>query len=342
MRPFILLILTLVTVHAYAQQVKDFFYLEVEDYKFPVFVRGNLDSKKLILFVQGGPGETAIDFARSDYPRWKRTLEKDVAIAYYDQRGLNQRVRNIDSTNITYDQYSKDIIALSKALLEKYDSSIYLMGHSAGGKMVLNLLKSYPKESSFINAAMVVNSPITTDYSAERWAYYRPLYLKNLAKEKLDAKLDTSTSYWKEAYDWITEIDSISTPEQARRWNNYTDAAFTPTERKITAGMVFRVTFSRPYNPIKYLKRKDNNLVGDLLWEDAKTLKAFEGLENIESPVLLLIGQFDNIGLPEENQRAHELIPNSTLTILPEAGHESFLDQPELFNTKIIHFLNEN
>jgi hypothetical protein len=65
-----------------AQQVKEFSYQEAEDYEFPVYVRGNLDSNNLILFVQGGPGETAIDFGRSDYPRWKNTLEKEFAIAY--------------------------------------------------------------------------------------------------------------------------------------------------------------------------------------------------------------------------------------------------------------------
>lgn len=75
MKTITLILISLFTVNIRAQSVKDFFYAEAESYEFPVFVRGNLDSKKLILFVQGGPGETAIDFARSDYPRWKNTGE---------------------------------------------------------------------------------------------------------------------------------------------------------------------------------------------------------------------------------------------------------------------------
>lgn len=340
MKSLLLLFFSILYSNVQAQQVQEFFYQEAEDYKFPVYVRGNLDSGNLVLFVQGGPGETAIDFARSDYPKWKNTLEKEFAIAYYDQRGLNQRLKNIDSPKITYEQYSKDIIALGKALMEKYDANIYLMGHSAGGKMVLNTLQYYPEETSFIHGAMILNTPITTDYSPERWIHYRPLFLKNLAEEKMAT--DSDTDYWQQAHMWITKIDSITTPEQAKRWNEYADFAFMPTERKVTMGMVFRVIFSRPYNPIKYLKRKDNKRVDDLLWEDQQELSTFKEFDKIDTSVLLLTGRYDDVGLPEENQRAHELIPHSTLTILPDAGHESFLDQPELFVEAITRFVSDH
>ena len=50
-----------------AQTVKDFFYIEKDNKVLPVFVRGNLDNNTIVLYVQGGPGETAIDFGRSDY-----------------------------------------------------------------------------------------------------------------------------------------------------------------------------------------------------------------------------------------------------------------------------------
>ena len=214
------------------------------------------------------------------------------------------------------------------------------MGHSAGGKMVLSTLQQYSEVGSTFSGALVINTPITTDYSTKRWGHFRPLYLKNLAQEKLDANIETA--YWQKAYEWITEIDSITTPVQAKQWNEYADAAFSPAKRKNTPGMVFRVIFSRPYNPIKYLKRKDNDRVGDLLWASGKDLRSFDGLEGITVPVLLLTGRYDDIGLPEENQRANQIIPNSSLTIIPDAGHESFLDQPELFKREIIGFINQN
>lgn len=323
-----------------AQKTEDFFYLETEGYEFPVLVRGNANSDKLILFVQGGPGETAVDFARSDYPRWENTLENEFLIAYYDQRGLNQNVRKIDTSKISYQQYSRDIIAIGQNLRQKYDTDIYVMGHSAGGKMVVHTLKNFPGKISFIKGALVLNTPITTDFSPERWSHFRPLFLKNLALNNIEQ--DINPEYWQNAYNWITEIDSITTPEQARKWNTYTDAAFTPAKRSITAGMVFSVLFSKPYNPFTYFLSKDNELVSDLLWENERALNFMENLEQIKVPVLLLTGELDSIAPPGENTFTHEHIPNSTLVILKNAGHESFLDQPEQFNKEIIRFISHN
>jgi len=320
-----------------AQTVKDFFYIEKENKELPVFIRGNLDNKTIILFVQGGPGETAIDFGRSDYPRWQNTLEKKVAIAYYDQRGLNQNAGRIDTTLINYKQYSNDIIEISNQLKVKYQAKIYLMGHSYGGGFVYHCLSEFNNSSNAIEGGVVLNTPITTDYSRERYDYYRPLYLKNLAQEFIDKGIDTQK--WQEAYDWIEEIDSIHTPEDSKKWNSYADSAFESIKRKTSFRMASRVLFSRPYNPIKYLNSKDNQLVSDFIWIDQKHINFFECLPKINHPMLIITGRFDDLAGPEEMQKAEELLKKSKVIILPSAGHESFLDQPKLFNESILQFV---
>lgn len=321
-----------------AQKVKDYFYAERDTKELPVLVRGDLAKKTILLFVQGGPGEAAIDFGRSDYPRWKKTLEKEVAIAYYDQRGLNRKVKKIDSAKINYDQYSRDLILIAKKLKEKYNARIFLMGHSYGGGYVYHCLAQHRETDQLIEGGIILNSPLTSDYTPIRYAYYRPLYLKNLASEFVNKGIEKEK--WQEAYDWIQEIDSITTRKQVIRWNTYVNSAFEPTERKATIGMAFRVVFSRPYNnPFKYLNFKDNDVVSDLIRADQKKgIDFFSLLPKIENRVLVLSGRFDDIAIPEEMQKAHELLNNSVLKILPEAGHQSFLDQPELFNQAILEF----
>lgn len=323
----------------YSQQVEDFFHVNVENYEFPVFVRGNLDSNKILLFVQGGPGATAIDFARSDYPGWKNTLEQEVTIAYYDQRGLNQKVKNIDSTKISYHQYSKDLLGIAKQLKNKYQAEIYLLGHSFGGKIVLKVLENFPEDSEAISAGLVINTPITNGYSKSRYNYYRPKYLKNLSKEMIQQKRDTL--YWQEAYNWMIATDSIYNSETSRIWNQYVGAAFEPTNRKITLGMIFKVIFSKPYNPFRYMYKKDEEYVSDLLWYDEKNQTTFEHLNQIKKPILFLTGRFDDIAPPEELEDAQLYISKSKLVILPDAAHESFLDQPELFKDEVLNFITE-
>lgn len=336
MRKTLCILFTFLAFASFAQE-KDYLKFDYEEYIFPILVRGNLSSGKLVVFVQGGPGETAIDFARSDYPGWKKTLEREVAIAYYDQRGHHLPVKKMETDQINHDQYSRDLIAISKMLKEKYDVEIYLMGHSAGGYMVLHTLQYFTEASSFIAGAIAVNTPITSDHSPIRYQYYRPLYLKHLAEEKIASK--DRSEFWQKELDWINSIDSITTREGAIRWNRTVEQAFEPKKRKLTVGMAMKVVFSRPYNPVSYLNRRDNEHINDLLWQERKQFSDFENLAAIQGEVLLLTGRYDDVVPPEEMQAARRFIENAQLVILPDAGHESFLDQPDLFNQAILNFI---
>lgn len=48
-----------------------------------------------------------MDFATIDYPGWKNTLEKDYAIAYYEQRGTGNRQGNFSLGESVLDTYVK-------------------------------------------------------------------------------------------------------------------------------------------------------------------------------------------------------------------------------------------
>lgn len=332
-----LFFLTGITFSVTCQQIKIYQKVTVEDYEFPLLIRGNLSSGIILLFVQGGPGETAIDFARADYPKWKHGIEKEVAVAYFDQRGLNQKLKKIDSLNINYHQYGLDIISLGNFLKDTYDVRVIAFGHSAGGRMVLEALSVFPEESSVFESAIIANTPMTTDFSPERNSTYRPLYLENLAQEKIS--LGEDIEFWEEASQWMDNRDSISTIEDLKKWRSLVNHAFEAERRKITLGMALRVIFSPPYNPISYFNRKDNDLVDDLLWEDERILSnGREKFQKIRIPVLLLTGRFDDIARPEEVKVLGEQIFDSQFYCIPDAGHEAFLDQPELFKKLTIQF----
>lgn len=341
--------LLLITPYLFAQTIHDFYYVVPETNDLPVLIRGNLTSKKILIYVQGGSAENGIDFGRSDYPGWKKTLETKVAIAYFDQRGLNKKVKNIDTTQINANQVLKDIMLIAHSLKERYEAEIHLFGHSNGGVKVLKCLATYPKELAFISSGIVLNAPMTTDFSPERYNHYRPLYLKNVASEYIQQGKDTT--FWKEAYHWMEQTDSIDSREDSKRWNAYVDRAYPATKRKIGVGMVLKTVFAKPYNPIKYLNNKDNKLIGDRLWYAEKArwdthtqTTLWEMLPNIQHPVLLVTGRYDAIAVPEEQKEAHKLLKNAKLVIIPDCTHESFLDQPnQLYHTLITYLgLSQN
>lgn len=62
----------------------------------------------------------------------------------------------------------------------------------------------------------------------------------------------------------------------------------------------------------------------------------------ITIPTLLLWGDSDTATPIEDAHRMHELIPHSELHILQNAGHYSFLDQPEQFCNTLIQFLGSH
>lgn len=329
---------------ASAQSIRDFYYVEPTTKNLPVFIRGQLDSNKLLLYIQGGDADNGIDFGRSDYPMWKKTLETQVAIAYFDQRGLNRPTRRIDTSKINQEQVLQDIIAIAQSLQKRYGADIYLLGHSKGGVRALQCLAQHPDATAFIKGAIICNAPITTDFSPKRYNHYRPLYLKNLAKAQIAAGKDSV--YWQTAYAWMEKTDSIASPAVSKQWNTYVDQAHAPYRRKINLGMLLKVIFSRPYHPFQYFHQKDNKLIADRLWFAERALWAkqqqttlWEQLPTIQTPILLMTGQYDAVAVPEEQLDAHQLLQHSTLVVLPDAGHEAYLEQPQLFYDHILSFL---
>jgi pimeloyl-ACP methyl ester carboxylesterase len=251
-------------------------------------------------------------------------------------KGVNQ----IDTTGINPEQVCADIFTIASKLKEKYKAKVFLFGHSSGGSEVLYCLGRHPQNSEFITAGIAMHAPITTDFSPERYNYYRPLYLKNLAREKIAQEKDTI--YWSTALQWMEKTDSIHDAASARRWNNYVACAYQSSERKITPGMVCKVIFSAPYNPVNYLYKKDERLVGDILWRADRHLNRWHLLPEITKPILLLSGRYDPIATEEEQEAAHALIPNSELIIIPNSKHWSFLDRPEAFYQAVLNFLKKH
>lgn len=65
-----------------------------------------------------------------------------------------------------------------------------------------------------------------------------------------------------------------------------------------------------------------------------------DSLGNIDVPTLILCGEDDSLCPPERHHLMHRLIPHSTLTIIPEAGHLPTLEQAELTTKAFKQWLN--
>lgn len=62
-------------------------------------------------------------------------------------------------------------------------------------------------------------------------------------------------------------------------------------------------------------------------------------LSKLSVPVLLIWGEHDEIHPPEDGLFMRRHMPDSRMVILPDAGHEAMVDQPEEFNRALLAFL---
>ncbi|HWR01787.1 MAG TPA: alpha/beta fold hydrolase [Chlorobaculum sp.] len=85
--------------------------------------------------------------------------------------------------------------------------------------------------------------------------------------------------------------------------------------------------------------RQPASAISDAMKAIAGRADATDLLPGIDFPVLILCGADDRTTPPETAASMHSLIPGSRLEILPDAGHLSNLEQPELFNQLLLEHL---
>lgn len=93
----------------------------------------------------------------------------------------------------------------------------------------------------------------------------------------------------------------------------------------------------------RYLQRLREN-DPEILRKDFLAVEAFDvtdRLENITAPTLILCGQEDRMTPPSLSQSLHRCIPNSRLHIIPNAGHNVIVEQPEIVAAYIDEFITQ-
>jgi len=68
----------------------------------------------------------------------------------------------------------------------------------------------------------------------------------------------------------------------------------------------------------------------------------FAMLESLRLPTLLLTGDADLFAPPAVTRMFAERIRGSQLVLVPEAGHSTYWEQPQVFNEKVLAFLRRH
>ncbi len=179
----------------------------------------------------------------------------------------------------------------------------HVMGHSMGGFIAQALALSHPEViDRLILSATNFGGPHHVPITAEAMAVLSDMKSDPVTRFKNGLIVSTAPGY------------AEKNPNMIEAW------------------LAYRV--QHPIEPVPYQAQMAIGL--GLLAENA----GFElKLKNVNAPTLILFGAHDKVVPPANAELLAREIPNSTIEILPDAGHFFPIETPEAANAAIIKFL---
>ena len=137
-------------------------------------------SKPLLLFLNGGPGESAMD--NKDY--FTKKLQEQFVVVIWDQRESGKtRQLNASPQPLTVDKYQQDTHELITYLLHRFKRpKLYLVGFSWGTVLGIKMVRQYPN----LLYAYIAVSQLVHQVKSEQ------MLLKRLKKQATTAKNQTA------------------------------------------------------------------------------------------------------------------------------------------------------
>lgn len=123
-----------------------------------MFVRGQDESKPVLLFVHGGAGMPEYFLAR-EHPSALKTLEEQFIVCWWERRGAGMSYSaGMSPQTITIEQMVSDLLAVTDYLRNRFNKKkIYIMAHSGGTFFALQAIARSPQSyHAYIAVAQIV------------------------------------------------------------------------------------------------------------------------------------------------------------------------------------------
>ncbi len=325
----------------FTEKADTYYHLKVNDAIIPVWVKGNTQSKKFVVFVNGGPGLTSLDVAHMDLLGWEDSLENEVAMVYYDQRGNGNAQGRIPQKTLTLRHYLADLKAVIQSIHAQYDGvQVFLMGHSFGGLIGQSFLLE-EANSNLVSGWINIAGSTLVDNQLE-WQY-RLEFLKGIAQDQM---INDSIK-WSSALAWAENNNPIETKSQKKEWRAFLGHAgegLIPTDDlNISVKDFLGVTFHSSYNVFPAYLSTNSSWVSYKLFTDTKGTNLLPHLHHIKIPVLTIWGKYDDVIPPQlglDGFNALGTAPTKKEFLLfEESGHQPFVNQPHLFEKEVVAFV---
>jgi proline iminopeptidase len=259
----------------------------------------------VVIELHGGPGG---DY-RSNLPL--SALADAYYVVFFDQRGAGLSPR-VDPGEITLESAIADL----DAVVEHYGQGgkVNLVGHSWGAMLASAYVGRYPHK---VNHLVLAEPGFLNTEFAEEWA----------AGTQMRMSLPMLTYFLKTKFESL----HVSGPDDqaaddyfGHTWNLYQGDDHPPA--------AYRCPGDKPKESEtwRYGAAAANAIFQEALDADGNfDLDLAAGVDQFENPVLFMTGACQTLIGEDYQRRQMQLFPNAELAVIPDAGHEMFLENPE-------------
>jgi proline iminopeptidase len=311
------------------QKEGDFFYLESKDAVMPVWVKGNVDAKKFIILLHGGPEGGSSQYY-TVFPSHQR-IEERFAIVYWDQRMCGMSQGNPSMDNATLEQFTEDLDKVVTLINKKYEKpEIFLMGHSWGGALGTNyLLQHQRKISGWIEVDGGHNWTEANDQSRDTMIAY--------AVDMIHANQDKQ--YWNFVLNWYAEHPIVGINENTHYtfvgkakgydFNPESDSLQVPFTELLFSSPISTAYFFVPY---KFAFLNNGLNLQPMLGEITVPSLICWGRHDKVFPVSIGIDTYRKLGTPPDHKYIH---------LFELSSHSPNYEQPTEFASQVIEFVSK-
>jgi proline iminopeptidase len=294
------------------------FYIRNDGARMPVVIRGNATTQKLIIFLHGGPGGTAM---KKIGCKAFLAIESSAEVVYWDQRGSVFTEGGDDKKYLTLEQFVDDLDHLVDTLrLAKPQHSIFLMGHCWGGALAVGYLADeirHAKISGWIDVAGAHNNPMGDRLSTQ--------WVKAYAHEQIS--INARDDYWRKVIRWYGSNPTFTSANlnhymHVKKAKGYVHAA--SNDNGLYPGYNSGDLVTSPFEFLRY-HLNYQKILNRFIISD---LDLTPQMKNITVPSLIIWGKEDGLIPVAMAQHAYDAlgtdIRNKQIVLLENTAHTSF------------------
>lgn len=254
-----------------------------------------------LIVLHGGPG-----LDHTEMHPWMDALADTFYVVYVDLRGQGRSER-VDPSTLTLGRFAEDVTKLARALgFDRYA----VLGHSFGSFVALaHALEQGGASHYFLSAATASFTKSLPEIQANLEAF-EPEELREDVKRSwaLEPTVKTREDF--------AELMRLQMPF------HFASVEGAGYQRYLAAG---DATVYAP-EVLAYVA------------EHEYAIEYEDRLRDIRKPTLILVGEYDRTCTPRAARDLHAGIPGSELVVIPEAGHQSFIEQPAMYFAAVRDF----